>query len=299
MVDNTSAMTYLCIDMNTPFSEYEDLANFPKCLAYRNFVVTSSNFVAASRVRLWGELPQSYPSSRKSSGLSTTTRKRIRMSAISIVLVTYYRRYCFVIWNVDQIRTDFAQSVIDLPCQSLREICLEVNSYSPHNERFKPQSVLLPSLPSTDHLSLALQRFSQLPLLTTLKLRGGIVMSPCFFWPEGSPSIDVSFWPRLQYLEVWLNSTTPSGEWYHIGDPNDRDEGRLVDRDPLTMSDLEPGDSVHSSDSDNPEVPDTYSPRLEEHLRGEWPWHSFRKVLDPERIDPMLMAMARATALMP
>ncbi len=72
----------------------------------------------------------------------------------------------------------------------------------------------------------------------------------------------------------------------------------MIDEDPLTQSDLEE-DSVYSSDSDNLEVPDTFNHRLESHLDGSEHVHSFRKVLDPARVNPIITNMVRAATRMP
>lgn len=57
-----------------------------------------------------------------------------------------------------------------------------------------------------------------------------------------------------------------------------------MDEDAITAPDLEPDVSVHSSDSDN---------------SGSGPGHHFRKLLDADKIQPMLIAMAHAATRMP
>ena len=177
------------------------------------------------------------------------------------------------------------------------------------NHNFNLQSVLLSSSPPIDHLSLALHRLSQSPNLTTLTLRGDVVISPSFFWPgdqntqqstDRDPDPNLPLWPHLQHLEVFLNVTLPNGDWFYLRDPDDpEDDDEWMDEDPVTASDLESDGSVHSNDSDNSEVPDIFNERLESRLDGTAPGHHFRKVLDAEKIQPMLIAMAHTATRMP
>lgn len=195
-----------------------------------------------------------------------------------------------------------------LPAQSLKRVDLNLFNQDPSNQNFNLSSALPMFAPSTDHLSLALHALSQSPKLTHLSLKGDIVLSPCFFWPDdddNDPSAKAPFWPCLEDLDVYLNITTPSGHWLYVRDPSDSDpEPDPVDEDPLTPTDLlqldeEENGSTHSSDSDNSEVPDTFNARLQEHLDGTSPSHRFRTMLDGDRLHPMLMAMARAAGRMP
>lgn len=196
-----------------------------------------------------------------------------------------------------------------LSLQSLRNLHLNLFNIPPTNHNFNLQSVLLSSSLPTDHLSLVLHKLSQSPNLTTLTLQGDIVISPSFFWPENQnkrqstdpePDPDLPLWPHLQHLEVFLNVTLPNGDWFYLRDPDDPDDDdEWMDEDAVTASDLELDDSVHSSDSDNSEVPDIFNEHLQSRLDGSAPGHHFRKVLDAEKIQPMLIAMAHAATRMP
>lgn len=179
---------------------------------------------------------------------------------------------------------------------------LTIFNKAPANQHFKLSSALLPSDPSTDHLSLALHALSLSPNLTDLRLAGNIVLSPCFFWPQ-DPTTPTPSWPHLQKLDVRLNITTPTGNWLYMRDPEDGDdEDDEEDNDPLMVPDLlgmwaeyETG-SMHSNDS---EVPRMFRGYLQSHLDGSRPEHYFRKKVDAKQLNPMLVAMARATRHMP
>lgn len=193
--------------------------------------------------------------------------------------------------------TEFAQSLATLPAQSLKRVDLTLFNQDPSNQNFILPSALMPFNPPTDHLSLALHALSQSPNLTDLSLKGDIVLSPCFFWPDNyDPSTIAPFWPRLEELDVWLNITTPSGDWLYVRDPSEFVHGPGV-APPLAEFELEEEEdgSTHSTDSDS-SIPENYHSPLNEYLDGRSPSDRFRTILDGDRLHPMLMAMARAAA---
>lgn len=174
---------------------------------------------------------------------------------------------------------------------------LNLHNEAPCNQNFKLQSALLPSSPSIDQLSLALYALSQAPVLTDLTVCG--VISPTFFWPEKSRSTDPPFWPHLRHLEVQLNETTPDGKWLYVKDPEDSDDEDMLHQGLTAFSDVESEYSVHSSDSGDSLVADHFDAWHEAYRDGSEPCYRFRKMLNPRRINPMLMAMARAARHMP
>jgi hypothetical protein len=94
--------------------------------------------------------------------------------------------------------------------------------------------------------------------------------------------------------EIWLNDTTPDGNWLYLPRPgNSEDEGPNFQQ-LLASSDLNQGSLEFSSDSAGSEAPDRFDEGLENYLDGSQPGHHFRIILDPERINPMLVALARA-----
>ncbi|KAI4102253.1 MAG: hypothetical protein L6R37_004503 [Teloschistes peruensis] len=103
--------------------------------------------------------------------------------------------------------------------------------YDPPNQYSSPPSALLPSEPSTDHLSHALYALSQSSTLTSLILKP-IFISPELYWPANSPSTPPA-WHRIQHYHVEFGLSTPDGDWYFIRDPStpiDDEEG-FADRD--------------------------------------------------------------------
>lgn len=133
-----------------------------------------------------------------------------------------------------------------------------------------------------------------------------MVLSPCFFWPE-NPSTPTPFWPHLQKLEVSLNITTPEGKWLYVRDPEDPYD---YDEDielPALSSVLELAhllgimveNGMVATYSNNVKVPQLFNERFQSYLDGLKPERYFRKIIDGERLNPMLMAMARAARHMP
>ncbi|KAI4196583.1 MAG: hypothetical protein LQ350_006455, partial [Teloschistes chrysophthalmus] len=97
---------------------------------------------------------------------------------------------------------------------SLGEFTLSFYQLDPRNQYCSPPSALLPSEPSTDHLSRALYAFSQSSTLTSLTLNP-IVISPELYWPTNSPSTPPA-WPKTQHHHVVFDISTPDGEWYFM-----------------------------------------------------------------------------------
>lgn len=170
--------------------------------------------------------------------------------------------------------TEFAKHLATLPTHSLKKVDLNLFNQDPSNYNFIPPSALPLFAPSIDHLSLALYALSQPPNLTNFSLKGDVVLSSCFFWPDSDDDLSTTapFWPRLESLDICLNITTPSGHWLYVRDPSGSYEDLVNPLNPnelLELEDLEAeNDSVHSSDSDNTEVPDVFNERLQEQLDG-------------------------------
>ena len=128
---------------------------------------------------------------------------------------------------------------------------------------------------------------SQLPRLVEFVLRGPAVLSPCIFWPDAIPSENLPFWPNLRYLHLWLSDITADGKWLYLGDANEAHKDESIGPDFLAQL---------AHDSEDYQI---FNEALELQIDGDEPQQFFRKVLDNERIKPMLMGMARAATRMP
>ncbi|KAL9578752.1 MAG: hypothetical protein Q9212_005524 [Teloschistes hypoglaucus] len=185
-----------------------------------------------------------------------------------------------------------------ISCPSLREITLSFYQEDPSNQYSSPPSALLPSEPSTDHLSRALYGLSQSSTLTSLIL-SPIIISPELYWPTNSPSTPPA-WPSIQHHHVEFDMSTPDGEWYFVRDPSTP----IDDEEDFSDSD-DSGDDDDDTESDSASEdefysrPDTYHDHRERRAVGHYPIRQFRTLPSDAHITPLLIAMARAAAQMP
>ncbi|KAL8836842.1 MAG: hypothetical protein Q9176_006075 [Flavoplaca citrina] len=200
--------------------------------------------------------------------------------------------------NNQSARYDLATTVSKLCRPSLHDFQLTYYLDDPSNHYFSPPSILLPSEPSVDHLSLALHTLSLSQNLTSLCL-DPVCISPSIYWPSGlanPPS-----WPNLRRHFIEFQMTTPDGRWYFVRDPSapidddaDEDDSPDPDAPPSTDSDSDPDTNSEAS-----KIPDTYRERREAVATGDYPVRMFRTLPDETLINPLLMAMARAAGQMP
>ncbi|KAL8928974.1 MAG: hypothetical protein Q9208_001417 [Pyrenodesmia sp. 3 TL-2023] len=202
-----------------------------------------------------------------------------------------------------QYRHDLAIALPTIFTLPIRDFTLCFSHEDPSNEYFSLPSALLPSAPSTDHLSLTLHTFSQSPSLTSIRL-APIIISPDLYWPANA-SIKPA-WPNLRQFHVEFNRTAPDGTWYFVRDPSkpeDEDEGGGDSDDPdeEVEDDSDPefdfgSDSFFSTSSS---CPDTFNERGEARAVGDYPIRFFRTLPMDTHVNPLLLAMARAAACMP
>lgn len=105
--------------------------------------------------------------------------------------------------------------------------------------------------------------------------------------------------PNLRHLEVWLSDTTPDGEWLYLGKPNEAHDDESIGADFLAQLALEEDEAAHVNDSEDSQVPDAFHAGLEHQIDGYESEQLFRTMPDHQRINPMLIAMARAATCMP
>lgn len=198
--------------------------------------------------------------------------------------------------SLSSLEQGFAQALSTIKHPSLSSFHLKFYNESPMNQSSDLHSALAPFSSSHDDLSLALHKYSQSPILIDFTLEGPIVISPTLFWPSDPPITPV--WPSITNFHVDFNLNTPNGEWYFIRDPENNDESDEDEDDDEQeeSSDDSDDDSVLSYDS---LVPDTFNARKEARATGDLPARCFRTKPDSEKINPLLVAMARAAGQMP
>ena len=192
-----------------------------------------------------------------------------------------------------------------IPQSSLKRIALDFFNHPPNNQELNPSSALLPSFPTTDHLSLAIHAISQSEHLTHLDLSQNIVISPSLFWPETQtkrPS-----WPNLVWVKVIFSMTTAEGGWYFTRDNSVNDSSDDDDDDDNDTSSADDSSSEADNDTNtttiyqdpDPSTPDTYNSKKIALAIGESPHCHFRRKADPDKLNPLFAAAAQAAAQMP
>ena len=185
-----------------------------------------------------------------------------------------------------------------IPQGSLKRIALELFNIPPNNHDLNPASALTPSSTRTDHLSLAIHAISQSEHLTHLELNGRIVISPSLFWPD--IQIKPPCWPNLVSVQIAFSMTTADGGWYFTRDDNANDESDDHYTDSSSADGSEADDDTTTTIQDpDPNIPDTYNQKQVALAIGDEPDRFFRSKADPEKLDPLFEAAARAAAQMP
>ncbi|KAF6832224.1 hypothetical protein CPLU01_06323 [Colletotrichum plurivorum] len=167
--------------------------------------------------------------------------------------------------------------------------CLESLSMSrnggdtPFNHSFQCQDL---EEQGVDPVCDALRQFVEESGLKTLRL-DEVLVSPDLFrrqgtrGGEGGEAVDTpALWPSLRVLDIRCGPVAPGGKWYSTGNPND----------------VEPYWPSRPSTPELQEDPDLYfiDPRIANAPNDEWPHHQWRRRLDPDTFDPLLLAMVAA-----
>ncbi|MCJ1434059.1 hypothetical protein MMC27_003425 [Xylographa pallens] len=204
----------------------------------------------------------------------------------------------FVPLTAQNNRFEFALALPNLSTDPLTSFRLNYERQVPINHDYEPPSVLLPTLPTIDHLSLALHTLSQSQNLTELTLSGPLVISDALFWPATSATASLSrapglpFWPNMQKLVVEFSPIAPDGSWCFLREElssvesahEAREMERATQREAATYA---------------PEWGDCYNALTMRTQIGLFPAREFRRVPDAAKIPALMLALARAAARMP
>lgn len=188
-----------------------------------------------------------------------------------------------------------------IPQGSLNQLALDFLIYPPDNQDLNAMSALIPSFPTTDHLSLALHAISQSEILTHLDLSGHIVISPSLFWPDTQtkqPS-----WPNLISVKALFSMNTADGDWYFTRDSKVNSESDDDDDDDAesdtSSSDSSRADDITTKQYPDSDTPDIYNDEQVARAIGDVPRRHFRGRADPSKLNPLFEAAANAAAQMP
>ena len=102
-------------------------------------------------------------------------------------------------------------------------------------------------------------------------------------------------WPTLKYLMIIASIQSPNGQFYYTGNPAETTQSHNDYNWLETESDTE----SESGSGYVLEVPALVHEKREKVRNGEEPQHAWRKDPDPEVLNPLMLAMARAVRHMP
>lgn len=189
-----------------------------------------------------------------------------------------------------------------IPQGPLKRVAIDFWNKPPNNQELNPISALMPSFPTTDHLSLAIHAISQSENLTHLDLGDEIVISPSLFWPDHEAK--VPSWPNLIWVKIVFSMNTANGDWYFSRDDNaniesDDDDDDDDDDTVSSLSEAAEADDIMTEQNPDPDIPDTYNVKRVAFATGEHPFRHFRSKANPDKLNPLFTAAAMAAAQMP
>lgn len=137
------------------------------------------------------------------------------------------------------------------------------------------------------------------------------MISSELFWPHEQPSIE-PYWPNLKKFFLSLNLVSPEGGWYFVKDPNppleeeeDEDEDDMYDGDNYMYDEWEPSASAWQHEESLASELDFSDDASEPPTDTESEKPDYKKVTrlfrvwPSEKLEVLLVAMARAVAKMP
>ncbi|EZF24316.1 hypothetical protein H112_03182 [Trichophyton rubrum D6] len=170
------------------------------------------------------------------------------------------------------IRPTFTNA-LSLYTHSLRKFKLEMEYSDPPDEAIDPPNYV-PSSSLVGPMNLAFHEFIQRTGVSIVYINGSHIISPDSFWPyDNFKPAPAPFWPKLKELCISISSATPNGEWYFMGDSKIASHSEFIGA--TSKNDTQV--SYSNEDSEN----------------------TFRSIPNPERMDPLLIAMAQAIRYAP
>ncbi|KAK2865321.1 hypothetical protein FQN49_003694 [Arthroderma sp. PD_2] len=221
--------------------------------------------------------------SRFDSGHCSSSRKLDPASGILIAsklkdlgtsYTDYYDNRVYVSDETRKIMRSAFASALAAYSYSLGEFRLGVGASFPLDEA----SILpnyVPSSSRVDPMNLAMHEFIQRTDVSEFNLSCRHVISPGLFWPYDDTlgPIPTPLWPNLKEVQIFPVAYTPDGNWYFMGDPNIASHSEFIGA---------------NRDNDTQELHDTDDTD-----------NIFRSIPIPERMNPLLIAMARAVRFAP
>ncbi|EFQ97752.1 hypothetical protein MGYG_00793 [Nannizzia gypsea CBS 118893] len=164
-------------------------------------------------------------------------------------------------------------NALSLYTHSLKKFKLEMEYSEPPDEAIDPPNYI-PSSSLVDPMNLAFHDFIQRTGVSIVYINGSHIISPDFFWPyDNVKAAPAPFWPNLRELCISISPATPSGEWYFTSDSKIASYSEFIGA--TNKNDTQK--SYSTDDSEN----------------------TFRSIPSPKRMNPLLIAMARAIRYTP
>lgn len=139
-----------------------------------------------------------------------------------------------------------------------------------HNEAMAQPNHVPSSLPM-DPFNLEMHKLIQRANISDVLFMYQYIISPEFLWPFDTHLPPASpFWPKLKTMKLGVSKVTPHGDWYFTSDPTIAPHSEFLPR---------PGD--------------------DEWYWTKRYWNTFRSVPNSGKMNPLLIAMARAVQYAP
>ena len=186
-----------------------------------------------------------------------------------------------------QYRRALVSALSSLSFSHLQSFDLVWGETEPSNDNYISPSYLDED-ESTDDLSCALRRISQLPTMRNISVDGILSADLFCFEPDSSS------WPALEELRISMLKITPRGEWYFTGeiDPDFSTEDRAY-------TPTDDGESPAAFDSDDSDTSDYFPPYANQRLNGELPYYPFRNRPSSDTMSLFLIQLGKAVMHMP
>ncbi|KAK2768550.1 hypothetical protein FQN54_000406 [Arachnomyces sp. PD_36] len=217
---------------------------------------------------------------------ASTMLAACKLKDLKLCWIHYFNhRECIGNETLKTMRHDFARAVSSY-IYPLQELRIEFESTSPLDEATTPPNLIsFPNL--VDPLNLALHELVQKSSVYGVSFCAQHVVAPELFWPYDDVHqlpTPTPFWPNVKRVAMYCSATTPGGDWYFMADPSTA--SRTKSR----------GNRAENNRSTGQCCCGKGSGVL--HYSGDCV-NGYRSVPDPEKMNPLLIAMARAIRYAP
>ncbi|KAF2492542.1 hypothetical protein BU16DRAFT_541361 [Lophium mytilinum] len=247
--------------------------------------------------------------------LSTNIHRPRRIEPASVLAIAdKFRRLSSLDFNIRDFRKsglearqnrrqalkELAQAIDVVHLDTLRHLHFASLTEEPWNEERQLANLLDIHPGSIDSFSRALHNLTLSPNLVEISLKGAHFISPELYWPSTEPE-SAPTWPNLKYFYVNMAPFDAKGEWYFL-------PGRSQDEFTITPSDNDSDSGDNDLDEDSDEVSDDDSDAAlsnastedsQYHTQTKPLRRQFRCIPDAQKIDPLLISVARAAKCMP